>query len=448
MEKKICIIGAGSAVFSLNLIKDICLTPGLRNSIICFMDIDEVRLDSVFKLCKRYSEELGINLILQKTTDRREALKGSDFIINTALAAEHDRLREGWGIAKKNGYKFGGSLHIIHDEAFWINFYQLKLMEDILKDMLEICPRAWYIMVANPVMAGVTYLKRKYPQANIVGMCHGYAGVYGLINALGIVREEVTFEVPGVNHFVWLTEFRYKGKDAFPLIDKWISEIESGKITLNHKSSGEGLKAIDLYKRFGAYPIGDTCTPGGGSWGYWYHTDEVTQKRWNEDPEKWYADYFESIKNNVKNIHDVANNPNIKVSEIFSSKHSEEPMIPLIEALACDVERIVIVNIMNDGNFVQGVPMNFEVEVPALVSGKGIQGIRTNGLPKPLTSYLLRDRYSSVEMELQAFEYGSKEMLKNLIMMDPWTKSEEQAENLLTQILNLPYHFEMREHYK
>jgi alpha-galactosidase len=32
--------------------------------------------------------------------------------------------------------------------------------------------------------------------------------------------------------------------------------------------------------------------------------------------------------------------------------------------------------------------------------------------------------------------------------MDPWTRSEEQARALLEDILALPYHEEMRQHYR
>ena len=36
---KVTVIGAGSIVFSLGLVKDICLTEGLSGSQVCFMDI-------------------------------------------------------------------------------------------------------------------------------------------------------------------------------------------------------------------------------------------------------------------------------------------------------------------------------------------------------------------------------------------------------------------------
>lgn len=447
MAVKISLIGAGSAVFSLNLIKDICLTPSLQGSTVCLMDVDGDRLDAAFSLCSRYAAEVGIALHLQKTLDRRECLRGADFVINTALDGGHTRLREGWKVAKAHGYRFGGSLHVMHDEAFFVNFYQLRLMESILVDMLEICPNAWYVLVANPVLAGVTYLTRKYPQAKVVGMCHGYGGVYSVAQALGLEREHITFEAPGVNHFLWLTKLFYKGQDAMPLLHQWIDSKDEAYWRDCGMNSHEGPKQADVYKRYGAFPIGDTCTAGGGAWGWWYHPAGVEQ-RWREDPDGWYEWYFRSGLEGVARIRQTAENMAMKVSEVYPPQPSSEPMVPLIEALACDVERVIIVNIPNTGEFVPGVPKDFEVEVPALVSKKGIQGIRTSGLPKPILSWLLRDRVAPVEMELEAFIRRDKALLLSLLLMDPWTTSEQQASDMLDAVLDLPINREMKEHYR
>ena len=78
---KLTVIGAGSAVFSLGLVKDICLTPNLADSCVAFMDIDEDRLDMIHRLAERYAEEIGVQLTLEKTTDRRTALQDADFVI-------------------------------------------------------------------------------------------------------------------------------------------------------------------------------------------------------------------------------------------------------------------------------------------------------------------------------------------------------------------------------
>ena len=56
----------------------------------------------------------------------------------------------------------------MHNEAFWVNFYQLKLMEEIYLDIQRFCPNAWMLMIANLAQTGVTYLCRKYPGAKII----------------------------------------------------------------------------------------------------------------------------------------------------------------------------------------------------------------------------------------------------------------------------------------
>jgi alpha-galactosidase len=103
---------------------------------------------------------------------------------------------------------------------------------------------------------------------------------------------------------------------------------------------------------------------------------------------------------------------------------------------------------MNRGQLVPGIPSNFEVEVPALSDGRGVRGLEVRGLPKPVLAYALRDRVAPVEIELEAYDSGSKELLVELATMDPWTRSREQAEQLVERILKLPYHEEMRKHYK
>lgn len=131
----------------------------------------------------------------------------------------------------------------------------------------------------------------------------------------------------------------------------------------------------------------------------------------------------------------------------FPPVHSSEPMIPFIEAIACDVPRVMILNILNDSNYVPGIPLDFQVEIPCYVSGIGVQGIKTKGLPKPLINFALRDRVAPVEIELQAYDSGNLEDLVQLIMMDPWTRSEKQARALLDDILELPSLAAMRQHF-
>jgi alpha-galactosidase len=122
-------------------------------------------------------------------------------------------------------------------------------------------------------------------------------------------------------------------------------------------------------------------------------------------------------------------------------------MVPLIESLAFDVPRVMMVNIANDAEYVRGIPRDFEVEIPALVNKDAVQGLRCRPLPKPLIAHILRDYVAPVETELDAYERGDYEMLLSLIRMDPWTKNDSQARALLDAILDQPELSEMKQHY-
>jgi alpha-galactosidase len=448
MPANICIVGAGSAVFSLNLVRDLCLTPSLRGSRVTFMDIDQARLDGIHGLASRYAQEIGIALELHKTTDRREALQGADVVVNAALAAGHHRLRAGWDVARPLGYRWGGSLHVMHDEAYWINFYQYRLFESLVEDMLDVCPNAHYIQIANPVKAGITYLARRYPRAKVVGLCHGANEVRGLARTIGLDPDQISFEVPGVNHFIWLTKLFHGGQDAMPLLDRWIDE-EAPRAWAEGRGYGPlNPKKVDIYRRIGAFPVGDLAGDGGGSWGWEYHRDDETERRYHQDPWRFWDGFFRDGEREVARIGRIAADPSARVTEHFPPELSHESIIPMVEALVCDAERVIISNIPNDGDFVPGIPRGFQVEVPALVSRRGVQGVRTGPLPPAALAYTLRDCVVPTELELEAYERGSRALLLELAMMDPWTRSREQAERLLDQITALPFHAELRAHYR
>ena len=315
----------------------------------------------------------------------------------------------------------------MHDEAFWVNFAQMRFFESVLQDVLEICPNAWYLQVANPVLEGMTHFSRTYPEAKLVGLCHGFSGVYQIADVLGLDREKLTFEIPGVNHTVFLTHCYHAGEDVFPMLDTWIEEKAAAYWETMEPSDDLGPQAIDVYKRFGVFPIGDTVTPGGGAWPWWYHTDEATEQRWREDPAAWFEGYFRRGTEKVAAIREAAHDAGTPVSAVFPPKHSGEVMVPMIEAIAADVPRVLIGNILNRGDFVPGVPHDFAVEIPLHVSKRGIEGIRTLPLPRTAISHILRDRVATVELEIEAYVTGNKQRLIELIQMDPWTRSMDQA---------------------
>ena len=194
---KIAVVGAGSATFSLGLVKDLCLTPNLAGSMVHLMDIDADRLDMITKLARRYSEELGSDLQTDNTLDLRTALTDADFVINTASAISHYHQRAIRDLADKYGYYYGRVNLGSHQN--------LQLMLDVAHEMEETCPDAWLIQSGNPVYEGCTLMTRE-TDIKVCGLCHGHYGVYEIARTLGLEindMKDLTWEAPGLNHNIW-----------------------------------------------------------------------------------------------------------------------------------------------------------------------------------------------------------------------------------------------------
>jgi len=81
MSFKITFIGAGSVGFTRRLFSDLMTVPEFRNIEVSFMDINEHNLDMVKQLCQRDLDENGIDIKIESTLNRREALKGTKYVV-------------------------------------------------------------------------------------------------------------------------------------------------------------------------------------------------------------------------------------------------------------------------------------------------------------------------------------------------------------------------------
>ncbi|MEN3009077.1 MAG: alpha-glucosidase/alpha-galactosidase, partial [Pseudothermotoga sp.] len=209
---KISIIGAGSAVFSMRLVNDLCKTKGLSGSLVSLMDIDEQRLNGVYELAVRYVKELGADLRFEKTTSLETSLHEADFVINTALVGGHaylDKVRE---IGEKYGYYRGidaQEFNMVTDYCTITNFNQLKFFVDLARMMEKICPNAWLLQTANPVFEGTNLISR-CSKIKVVGFCHGHHGVIEMAEALNLDEKKLDWQVAGFNHAIWLNRFFYE----------------------------------------------------------------------------------------------------------------------------------------------------------------------------------------------------------------------------------------------
>lgn len=424
---KIAIIGAGSATFSAGLARDLCVNPGLHGSQVTFMDVDGRRLEMVGRLAERLAGELGAELSFAQTLDREQALQGADFVINTALVGGHDWAEAQRGLAERHGYYRGARLHSFGQMAFFL---------EVARDVEGICPNAWLIQSANPVFEGCTLMHRE-TGVKVLGLCHGHYGYREIARALGLELEHVSARVPGFNHWIWMTDFFYKGEDAYPLLDRWIeSEAETYWANDDRGFAANQMRraAIHQYKLFGLMPIGDTPRMVG----WWYHTDLTAKQRWygplgGFDSEIGWGQYLETRKQRVRQVEHVALDESRAVTETFKPVQSGEQIVPIIDSLVNDVERLFQVNIPNTGQVIRGFPEDLVIECQAVVSRAGIRGVQARPFPPKLVAGAMIPRWHRAELMVNALRTGDRDMLLLYLLNDQRTRSLEQAEALLDE---------------
>lgn len=448
---KISIIGAGSMAWSTNLVKDICLTKSLSGSTISFMDIDRERLKVVYGLAKRYAAEVKAYLKFEKTVNRKEALKDADFVFTTVLAGGHHSYEAQRKVAEQHGYYRGidsVDFNMVSDYPTIGAYNQLRLFMEIARDIEDVCPDAWLMQTANPLFEACTLLTRE-TRLKVIGLCHGHFGYRKVAETLDL--EDVQVRSIGFNHCIWMTSFFYQGENAYSLLDDWIkTKAEAFWNSWNPKCYDVEMSpaAIDMYKRFGLFPVGDSARSGGWK----YHTNLETKKRWygplgGFDSETGWARYLKDLRKKMNEMVHVYSHPSIQVTSRFSPVMSGEQHVPIVEAIAYDKEGIFQVNTPNRGT-IDSIPDDVVVEVPVVVNRKGVQRISVGKLPRRLMLYVMIPRMLRMEWALKAFLEGGRDLLLEWLLNDPRTRSLKQAEAATKDILKLPFNKEMAKHYR
>lgn len=459
---KIGLVGAGSAVFSLAMVKDLCLTEGLAGSHVAFMDINQERLDIVRRLASRYAEELGADLSFETTTDREACIQDADFVINTASVVSHEQALATRRLGEKQGYYFGraGS-----DEYVFRN---IRFMLDVAREMESVCPDAWLIQAGNPVFQGCTLMTRE-TGIKVCGLCHGHYGYREICDMIGIDWHRVTWQAPGLNHNIWLTHFSHDGEDAYPLVDEWIAAkgeeywgLDVATLPLPPEREGRWTPelqrawdidlsrgAVHMYRMYGLLPVGDT--PRSGGW--WYHTDIDTKRYWYGKP--WGGQdthisrplYVENLERRIAQMARLANDPKASLVEALGTEKTTEQHIPIIDGLVNDNEGQFQVNVPNRGAL-EGLPDDVVVEVPAIVNRKGIQPIHVTPLPPKIMLEQIHPDWLSMERQLLATKTGDRSILLWNILDYHMTRSYDQAVAMLGDLLAKKGNEEMNAYFK
>ncbi len=410
--KKIAFIGAGSFGFTRVLVKDILSFPALADSEIALMDIDPKRLEYIEKACNKIVEKGGYPAKVSATTDRAEALEGADGVIITILQGGVNVWRKDIEIPKKYGVDIN-----VGDTRGPAGIFRalrtMPVMLDIAKDIEKYCPEATVLNYTNP-MAMLIRAVQGQSDININGLCHSVQGTAEMLaDWIGAPMEEVTYLCAGINHQAWYLDYKWNGKDAYPLIKEAVSKKETYNIEqvrnemflhLDYyvtESSGHNSeynawfrKREDLIEKY--------CTNGTG-WNpgvYAYIRDEYLDREetWEEEINEWLAKEEVDLDRGKE-----------YAAYIFNAVFGDNQMFEFNG------------NVRNFG-LIDNLPEGCCVEVPVLASKRGLDPIHVGKLPDHL-AVLNNINARCEELAVEGGLEGDKRKIFHAIAMDPLTSA-------------------------
>ena len=439
---KIVLIGAGSAQFGLDMLGDIFTSSILAGSEIDLVDINAENLAKVKNIAQTYIDQNNLPFTLHATTDRKEALPGASFVINSIEVGNRFQLwDQDWSIPLNYG------VHQVYGENGGAGglFHALRITPpilDICADIAELCPDAYIFNYSNPMTAITTTVLRKFPQLHFVGLCHEIASLQRYLPyILGVPYDALATRAAGLNHFSVLLEAHYKdsapagstgragstshtGRDAYPDIlarapaffekilgysDIWEYILATGDIPRTEGATGlpdigrtesrrpwsdRGVFRVIL-ERFHLMPITSDS-----------HIGEYIQWASSVADTKGILDFYSLYQGSLSMI-----KPEIK-------KEQQERAVSIIEGIITDSGyEEEAVNIMNTG-LIPELPSCVAVEVPAKVSAKGLQGVTFPDYPKGFGA-LLRNYCGVYDLTAEAILQKSRDLAIQALLVNP-----------------------------
>ena len=426
---KITFMGAGSTVFSKNVLGDTMLCDSFHDVEIALYDIDADRLEESYILITAMNNTINEGrATVEKylgVEERKDALRGADFVINAIQVGLYDPCTIiDFEIPKKYGLRqtiadtlgIGGVMR---------GMRTIKVMKDFAADIEEVCPDAWLLNYTNPMSIITGYMQR-YTKVKTVGLCHSVQVCSDrLLKALGMEDKlEGRYEtIAGINHMAWLLDLRDKdGNDLYP-------EIKARAKEKNATEKHGDMVRYDYIDKLGYY-----CTES-SEHNAEYNPFYIKQGR-DDLIEKFNIPLDEYPRRCVAQINGwAAQKERIMNGGEVQHTRSREYASHIMEAMVTGVPYMIGGNVINNG-CISNLPADACVEVPCVVDKKGITPTYVGALPLQLAAMNSSNIYCQM-LTIEAAHTGSIETLIQAAMMDPHTGAELSTDEIVAMVKEL-----------
>ncbi len=444
------LIGAGSAVFTRGLLADLISAHDLGDWQIRLVDVAPDPLAKAVALAEKMiaARKATAHISVVGSTDRRTVLSGADFVVTCVGVGG----RPGWQTDHEICMRHG-VYQPVGDSVMPGGISRLlrttPVLVEIARDVLDLAPDAHFFNYSNPMTANVMAMARWADAEHVVGLCHGMHHVqHHLAAFIGKPYEETSTLYAGINHLIFISHFRRRGRDAWPLIrDKVERELaqpadpdDLGNIFADGTKAWNNPFSWELFQRYGAFPAAEDR-----------HVTEFFPERWAGG--KYYGktlgvdafsvpEILEWGENRYQAMVAQADGAAPLDESIFDrSSGEQEQLIAIIRAVLNDTRQTFSCNVLNRGA-VPALPADAALEIPGVATARGIRPIAVPDLSRPLTAILMR-RLSSVYLAIEAAMTGNRDLVVEAIIADGAVTDPDAAARLTEELIaahqmNLP----------
>ena len=424
---KLTIIGAGSAVFTKNIVTDLLSVDAFKKMEIALQDIDPVRLKASHELLNVIAEKLNASPTITSHTDRKESLLGSDFVQTTIQVGGYKPSTViDFEIPNEYGLKqtIADTLGI---GGIMRGLRTIPVLLDIAKDIMEICPKAIWLQYVNPMCANMIAINNSFPEIKTVGLCHSVQGTAEMLaKDLGEKIEDIDYLCAGINHMAFYKRFEKRSnngtnEDLYPklknLADKIINDeqLSSRSKKIDHESDKVLHEKVryEILRRFGYFVT--ESSEHFAEYVPWF-----IKKNRQDVIDKYkipIEEYIDRCKSNIKLWEKLEKD----MTPIYNQplKRSNEYASFIMDAVANNNEVTINANVMNDG-YIDNLPSNCCVEVPCIINAKGISPQKFGRLPEHLAA-LMRTNINVQILTAEAAMTKKREHIYHAALLDPLT---------------------------
>ena len=418
---KIAFMGAGSTVFAKNILGDCLLTESLRESEFALYDIDLERLGESEAMLRNINENSGGYGKIVAYTDRKEALRGADYVVNAIQVGGYEPATViDFEVPKKYGLRqtIGDTLGI---GGIFRALRTFPVLQEFARDMEEVCPEAWFLNYTNPMSMLTGYMQR-YTGVKTVGLCHSVQTcAWELLTGLGMSTDNVQWHIAGINHMAWLLEITRNGEDLYP---------EIKRRALERETPHNDMVRYEIMKQFGYY-VTESSEHNAEYLPYFIKSrNPELIERFNIPLDEYPRRCVNQIAGWKRMREHLVNNKNL------THERTHEYGSYIMEAMETNRPYKIGGNVLNTG-LITNLPQEACVEVPCLVDSSGIQPCYIGALPEQLAA-LNRTNINVHLLTIEAFVTGKKEHVYHAALLDPHTSSEltiDEIRNLCDDLI-------------